>query len=145
MLVLTTWLHQQTIRTPLALSEMCYSNLSPKYPPGLPTTSAPHYLNRCTIFGTAIGIDTDAAGPLATHHLVIEWPVWAIEQLADEVRALNAAALHIRQAVAHRGLAPDVEVVQLQQQLPTDGQRPVIAPHRNLRAAQRFRSGTADR
>ena len=79
-----------------------------------------------------------------THHLVVEGPVRAIEQLADEVGALDAAALHVRQAVAYRGLAPNVQVAQLQQQLPADGQRPVIPPHRNLQAAQRSRLGTSD-
>ena len=70
-----------------------------------------------------------------THHLVIQGPVRAVEQLADEVGALDAATLHVRQAVADRGLAPDVEVAQFQQQLPADGQRAVVAPHCDLQAS----------
>ena len=89
----------------------------------------------CTLTGSTIDVDTDVASQVVTHHLVIEGPVWAVKQLANEVCALDAAALYVWQAMPDCGLPPDVEVVQLQQQLAADGQRSVVAPHSNLQAA----------
>ncbi len=70
------------------------------------------------------------------YHLVIERTVWAIKELPDEVCPLDAPSDHIVAAVPLGGLPPDMQVVQLQQQLPPDGQRPVIAPHSNLHIAR---------
>ena len=68
--------------------------------------------------------------------MVVEGAIWAIEQLADKVCSFDAAALHIMQAMLDGGLAADLQVVQLQQQLAPNGQSPVVAPDSNLHKTQ---------
>jgi len=72
----------------------------------------------------------------AAHHLVIEGTIEAFQQLPDEVRAPNQGAAPHGVVAFEREGATHLQVVQLQQQLPSDCRRLLVSAHSNLHPNQ---------